>query len=186
MCGQKWLFLKNFLKHPKMLGSIVPSSPFLMNRLLNRIDWNEAGSVVEFGPGVGNFTTEILKRMRPDARLTVIELNYDFVVWLRSTIRDPRLHVAHGSAAAVQSILPRVGCKHIDYAISGIPFSTIPTDVRFRIVEETHRSLGPNGQFMVYQFSRAIHPALARVFRQVDEEFEPFNILPARLFYCAK
>ncbi len=169
-----------------MLGSIVPSSPFLMNRLLNRIDWSRARTLVEFGPGVGNFTTEILKRMRPDARLAAIELNYDFVVWLRASISDPRLHVAHGSAAAVQSVLPRAGCGQIDYAISGIPFSTLPLEMRHQIVEATHLALGPNGQFMVYQFSRAILPALARVFRRVDEDFEPLNILPARLFYCAK
>jgi len=186
MNGHSWLFLKNFFKHPKMLGSVIPSSRFLMNRVLNRIDWENARTIVEFGPGVGNFTQEILKRMRPDARLAAIELNPDFVEWLRATIRDPRLYVFQGSVVDVERVLKKLGCEQADYVISGVPFSTIPPEVRERIVRTTHSVLSREGRLMVYQFSSAVLPSLERVFRKVDRDFEPFNVFPARLFYCAK
>src|SRR5438270_12789360 len=36
------LFAKNFLQHPKMLGSLIPSSRFLVDGLLSKIDWGGA------------------------------------------------------------------------------------------------------------------------------------------------
>ena len=55
------LFARNFFKHPSMLGSVIPSSKFLVKNLLDRIDWDRARVVVEFGPGVGTITREVLK-----------------------------------------------------------------------------------------------------------------------------
>src|SRR5271155_4548200 len=70
--GDVLLFARNFFRHPRMLGSIVPSSRFLIKHLLEPIDWAEARVIVEYGPGVGVITTEILRRMRPDASLIAI------------------------------------------------------------------------------------------------------------------
>src|SRR3712207_8679628 len=38
--GKALLFARNFFRHPRMLGSLVPSSPFLIKRVLRRIDWS--------------------------------------------------------------------------------------------------------------------------------------------------
>ena len=92
------LFAKNFLQHPKMLGSLIPSSRFLVGRLLSKIDWSRARTIVEYGPGVGTISNHILGRMSPQARLIVFEMNEDFVDYLRRAFPDPRLHVVHGSA----------------------------------------------------------------------------------------
>ena len=102
------LFARNFLKYPKLLGSLVPSSPFLVNQLMSKVVWQRAQVVVEYGPGIGNITREILQRMRPDAVLVAIELNSEFVEYLRDEIRDPRLHVVYGSASEVGPILARL------------------------------------------------------------------------------
>ena len=50
------LFAKNFLQHPRMLGSLIPSSRFLVERLLRKVDWKRAKTIVEYGPGVGTIT----------------------------------------------------------------------------------------------------------------------------------
>jgi phospholipid N-methyltransferase len=73
------LFASNFLRNPYMLGSIVPSSRFLVDAVLAAVDWPRARVFVEYGPGVGTFTTEILRRMRSDATLVVIVTNLEFV-----------------------------------------------------------------------------------------------------------
>ena len=57
------LFASNFFKHPKMLGSIIPSSPFLVRRMLGHVDWERTRVLVEYGPGIGTFTREILRQM---------------------------------------------------------------------------------------------------------------------------
>lgn len=182
---QSALFAKNFFRHPRMLGSIIPSSRFLTRRLLREVDWGRARVLVEYGPGVGTFTGEILRRMRPDATLIVLETNPDFVRFLRSTFSDARLQVVHGSAGEVERVLMEHGHEQADYVISGIPFSTIPEAEREAILRSTRSVLRPKGAFLVYQFSPKVLPDLQRVFSRVTREFEPLNVLPAQLFYCA-
>ena len=183
---EQWaLFAKNFFRHPKMLGSIIPSSRFLTSRLLGQVDWASADVIMEYGPGVGTFTAEILRHMRSDAVLIAVETNPEFVAFLRSSLPDPRLHVVHGSAAEVERVLSERGLAGADYVISGIPFSTLPEAEREAILRSTHRALQPRGAFLVYQFSPKVLPDLRRVFSRVTRSFEPLNLLPAQLFYCA-
>lgn len=56
------LFGRTFLRHPRMLGSVVPSSRFLTSRVLRQADWTDTRIVVEAGPGVGTLTTAMLAR----------------------------------------------------------------------------------------------------------------------------
>jgi phospholipid N-methyltransferase len=178
------LFAKNFFQHPRMLGSLIPSSRFLIDRLLARVDWKRARTIVEYGPGVGTITAHILARMSPDARLVVFEMNQDFVTYLRRAFPDARLHVVHGSAEHVQSELERLKLGGVDYIVSGIPFTTMPESLREKIMSESREALNPGGTALVYQFTRAVLPYLKSHFRKIDQDFEPRNILPARLFYC--
>jgi phospholipid N-methyltransferase len=182
--SQALLFARNFFRHPLMLGSIVPSSRFLIRELLTPIDWTRARVIVEYGPGVGGITAEVLRRMRPDALLIAIEMNPDFVSYLRSALSDPRLRVIAGSAESVDEILRRCGCAQADYIISGIPFSTIAAPLRERILHRTRAALAPGGAFLVYQFSTRVLEDLKRVFGYVGRKFEPLNVLPAHLFIC--
>jgi phospholipid N-methyltransferase len=178
------LFGRNFIKHPKMLGSLIPSSRFLVNKVLNEVDWARARVFLEYGPGVGTFTTEILRRMRPDAVVIALETNADFVRFLRGRIHDDRLHVVHGSAADADKALAKLNLSHADYILSGIPYTTIPVGVREVILRKTHSLLHPNGAFLVYQFTRTVLPYLEQVFDSIDQDFEPLNVMPARLFFC--
>jgi phospholipid N-methyltransferase len=182
--GNALLFARNFFRHPRMLGSIVPSSRFLIKQLLEPINWGRARVIVEYGPGVGGITAEVLRRMRPDGTLIAIEMNPDFVTYLRRAITDPRLQVVAGSAAEVEEILGRFGVQRADYIISGIPFSTIPAPVRELILRKTHDVLEPGGAFLVYQFSTRVLQDLKRIFGYVGRKFEPLNVLPAHLFIC--
>jgi phospholipid N-methyltransferase len=182
--GSAWLFALNFFRHPMMLGSIVPSSRFLIRQLLEPVDWGQARVIVEYGPGVGVITTEVLRRMGPDTMLIAIETNPDFVTYLRDSIKDERLHVVEGSAESVDEILRRYGQSNASYIISGIPFSTIPAPVRERILLKTCEVLKPGGSFLVYQFSSRVLQDLQRIFRYVRRKFEPLNVLPAHLFFC--
>jgi phospholipid N-methyltransferase len=182
--GGALLFARNFFRHPRMLGSIIPSSRFLIKQLLEPIDWTQARVIVEYGPGVGGITAEILRRMRPDAMLIAIETNPEFVSYLRSSIQDERLHVVEASAEGVDVILRHYGQSNASYIISGIPFSTIPAPVRERILRKTCEVLEPGGSFLVFQFSTRVLEDLQRIFRYVRRQFEPLNVLPAHLFFC--
>jgi phospholipid N-methyltransferase len=180
------LFAKNFFRHPKMLGSLIPSSRFLIERLLRHIEWDQARVIVEYGPGVGTFTGEILRFMRPDAMLIVVETNPEFVAFLCRSFTDARLRVVHGSAAEVESVLAERGLSSADYVVSGIPLSTLPDSGREEILRSTHRVLSPEGALLVYQFSPKVLPDLRRIFSRVNRSFEPLNVLPAQIFHCSR
>ncbi len=183
---QAGLFLKNFIRHPLMLGSAIPSSRYLIARVLDRVDWKLVNTVVEYGPGVGTFTLPILERMKRDAKLLAIELNGEFVEMVRSQVCDTRLHVAHGSCAEVGRWIRAYHLGTADLVLSGIPYTVLPGDVRQKILIATRDALAKDGTFVVYQYMRAVLPDLQRVFASVEEDFEPLNILPARIFICRK
>ncbi|HET7599472.1 MAG TPA: hypothetical protein VFK09_04235 [Gemmatimonadales bacterium] len=184
--GELILFGGNFLRHPRMLGSVVPSSRFLVRRVLRPIDWARARVVVEYGPGVGTMTGHMLRRMRSDAVLVAMETNAAFVRYLRRRYRDPRLHLTEGSAEDAGAALEALGLDRADYVVSGIPYSTMPGPVREKVLRGSLAMLEDDGVLVVYQFTRAVLPDLRRLYGEVHEAFEPRNVLPARLFYCRK
>jgi len=178
------LFARNFLKSPFMLGSVVPSSSFLVNDMMNQVDWDRARVLVEYGPGVGTFTREILRRMRPDAVLLAIELNTDFVEYLRDHVRDPRFRVVHGSAERVRRVLAEQNLAHADYIISGIPYLNMSDALRREILEESRLALKAEGSMLLFQYTRTLLPYLESSFSSVKLNFQLFNILPALIFHC--
>ena len=124
-----WQFLRGFLKHPVMVGSIIPSSRVLIEKMLGPVDWENTKVFVEYGPGVGTFTRPILEKLGPDATLVTIDTNADFTRYLKESIDDPRLVAVNGSAADVEKILADRGFEKADYVVSGLPFSTLPPGV---------------------------------------------------------
>lgn len=183
---QAGLFLKNFLRHPLMLGSAIPSSRYLISRILDRVDWTRVRTAIEYGPGVGTFTRPILNRLAHDAALLAIELNLDFAALLQNETNDRRLKVAHGSCADVLRWMHAHRLQQAEFILSGIPYTVLNPTLRQRILMATRDALAHDGVFVVYQYTRAVLPDLQQVFSTVEEDFEPLNILPARVYYCRK
>jgi phospholipid N-methyltransferase len=182
--GPLGMFFRGFLKHPVMVGSIIPSSGKLIDKMLSRVDWSRAKVFVEYGPGVGTFCQHILDRMAPDAVFIAIDTNADFITYLRRRIGDSRFHPVEGSAADVREILAKHGCDGADYILSGLPFST--PGVGDKIAAETAAAIRPGGAFLVYQFSPKVRDFIAPHFERIDHGMEVVNIPPAQLYWAWK
>ena len=180
----RWAFLRGFIKHPVMVGSIIPSSNRLIDKMLAPVDWANTKVFVEYGPGVGTFTRPILDRMAADATLVTIDTNAEFTDYLKRDIADPRLVAVTGSAADVEKILSDRGFAHADYVLSGLPFSTLPPGVGMAIGAATSRVIRPGGAFLVYQFSPKVRDFIAPVFERIERGFEWINVPPATLFWA--
>lgn len=178
------MFFKGFLKHPVMVGSIIPSSTVLIEKMLSKVDWANCKLFVEYGPGVGTFCGHILDRMAPDATLIAIDTNPDFIHYLRKTIDDRRFEAVNGSAADVAQIIRDAGHEHADYVLSGLPFSTLPPGVGDAIATATAQVIRPGGAFLVYQFSPKVRDFIAPHFDRIDHGFELWNIPPAQLYWA--
>jgi phospholipid N-methyltransferase len=184
--GPLGMFFRGFIKHPVMVGSIIPSSTKLIEKMLSRVDWANTKVFVEYGPGVGTFCGHILERMAPDATLIAIDTNPDFIQYLGARIPDSRFVPVQGSAADVRTILADRGHAHADYILSGLPFSTLPPGIGPRIASETHAALRTDGAFLVYQFSPKVRDFLVPHFTRIDHDFELINIPPAQLYWAWK
>ena len=180
----RWQFLRGFLKHPVMVGSIIPSSRILIEKMLGPVDWSATKLFVEYGPGVGTFTRPILDKMAPDAKLIAIDTNEDFIDYLNRDIDDERFIAVHGSAADVERIIADHGFAHADYVLSGLPFSTLPPGVGDQIGAATGRAIRDGGAFLVYQFSPKVRDFIAPHFERIERGFEWINVPPATLFWA--
>ena len=179
-----WQFLRGFLKHPVMVGSIIPSSRILIEKMLRPVDWENTRVFVEYGPGVGTFTRPILEQLGPDATLVTIDTNADFTHYLRESIDDPRLVAVTGSAADVERILADRNLGFADYVLSGLPFSTLPPGVGDSIAEATSKVIRPGGAFLVYQFNPKVLDFIKPHFKPIKRGFEWINVPPATLFWA--
>lgn len=182
----QWQFLRGFLKNPVMVGSIIPSSRVLIEKMLGPVDWENTRLFVEYGPGVGTFTRPVLDKLGPDAALVTIDTNPDFTQYLKASIDDPRLIAVNGSAADVEKILADHGFDSADYVLSGLPFSTLPPGVGDAIAEATAKVIRPGGAFLVYQFSPKVLDFIRSHFAPIKRGFEWINVPPATLFWAYK
>ena len=184
LASPKLQFLKEFLKHPVMVGSIIPSSDRLIEKMLGPVDWAATKLFVEYGPGVGTFTRPILDRLASDATLITIDTNADFTAYLKAEIDDERLIAVTGSAADVEKIIAAHDFEHADFVVSGLPFSTLPPGVGDAIGAATSRVIRAGGAFLVYQFSPKVRDFIAPHFERLDRGFEFWNVPPATLFWA--
>lgn len=181
--GPAGVFFRGFLEQPRMVGSIIPSSRFCINAMLEPVDWANCRLFVEYGPGVGTFCRPVLERLAPDAALIVIDTNPLYIDYLKDTIRDSRFTAVLGSAADVEAIVAAHGHDGADYVLSGLPFSTLPEGVGPAIVAATARVVRQGGAFMTYQFSATARDLTARYFPHIETGFAFANIPPCLLVW---
>jgi phospholipid N-methyltransferase len=167
-----------------MVGSVIPSSRVLIEKMLRPVDWENTRLFVEYGPGVGTFTRPILEKLPEDSALVTIDTNPDFTKFLRESIDDPRLIAVTGSAADVGVILADRELGKADYVLSGLPFSTLPPGVGEAIAAATAEAIRPGGAFLVYQFSPKVRDFIKPHFERIDRGFEWVNVPPAVLFWA--
>lgn len=178
------LFLREFVRHPVMVGSIIPSSRRLIERMLAPVEWATTQTFVEYGPGPGTFSSAVLARLAPDARYIAIDTNADFIDYLRATVRDSRFSAVHGSAADVAAIVRDHGATQADQVLSGLPFSTLPPGVGDTIARATAAVLRPGGTFLVYQFNPRVRQFLEPHFAKIGHAMEWWNVPPAQLWWA--
>ncbi len=172
------ILFRRFLARPLQVAYVVPSSKAMVKRVLKRMDFVQAKTIVEFGGGEGCYTREILKHLRPDGRLLVFELDPHLAEHLRKQFHDDsRVLIYESDAAHFRDELHKLGIDHADYVISGIPFSYIEPQKKKEILHAVHDGLKPDGLFCVYQVSMELKRH-ARMFAATEVEYFLANIPP--------
>lgn len=165
----------------------MPSSRFLIAKMLRNIDFNKAKVIVEYGAGNGIFTREILNNMHDDAILLCFEINKEFINQLKK-ISDKRLIITNQSAEHILTILESYQLEEVDYFISSLPLAIMPLVLTNAILINSKKALKTNGLFLQYQYSLNFFKQFKLIFnkKNVVLSFELLNLPPAFIYKCIK
>lgn len=158
------LFLGRFLRSPRSIGAIAPSSPALAAAMVHGVDWDGHKRVVELGPGTGALTAALVACVGPSARILAIDREPVFVERLHE--RWPQIEAVCASASALPIIAGERGLDAVDFIISGLPFASLPAAVTNQIVDGIERTLRPGGTFTTFQYVHAYPMPTALAFRR--------------------
>ena len=180
-------FIYQFFNKPSLVGAIMPSSKFLARNIVNFINFKRKNLVIiEYGPGTGPFTSEIVKKLKDGDKLLLIEQNKKFIENLvQKYNRYQQLTIIEGSVSNVKTILEENKIKQVDYIVSGIPFSSIPKEVTLDIMENTQSIMNNQSLFITFQYSTLKLKLFKRYFDIVSKKFILRNV-PSAYIICMK
>lgn len=191
--GVRWNFFAEFAKRPRSIGAIAPSSKFLARDMLEEIDFESIQTIVEFGPGTGPVSREIMRRATPEITYFAMETNPRFVEHLRREM--PQLPLVADTAANVREHLRERGRETADAIVSGLPFSSFGEALQDQILEAILGALPPGGYFTTLAYFNSLTlPGGIRFHRKLKRSFSEtriskmtwLNLPPAYSYRCRK
>jgi phosphatidylethanolamine/phosphatidyl-N-methylethanolamine N-methyltransferase len=186
-------FFKVFLRAPALTSAIMPSSPWLAERMVADIGLEQAKVVVEIGPGTGAFTRAIQKEISPSTFYLAVEIDKVFASHLKRQF--PRVHIINDSAERLDQHLRDLGHPAADCVLSGLPWAGFKAEEQQRLLGAVVRTLKPGGMMTTYAFNHVAWRSGARNFRKLLEasfsevtttRTEWRNLPPAFVYRCRK
>ena len=186
-----WRFFSAFVRCPRVVGAVAPSSRRLATVMIPPVDLTTADVVVELGAGTGVVTRALCNHIGTHTQLVALELRDPSALRLQRKFSD--VQVVSGSAEHLRQHLDRLGHSHADCIVSGLPWGSMPGDLQRRILDSVEMSLKPGGAFSAMAYIHASRFASARRFRQeLERRFGKVsvspvvwaNLPPAFVYYC--
>ncbi len=173
-------FFMQFIRHPRTIGAVAPSGKALAAKMMEPVSFQRAKCIVEYGPGTGVFTRELIRRRKKSTKLMIIEKNRAFYLKLKKELEGENgVFLVHGSAEQVNAYLEAYGIETADYILSGLPFTSLPEAVSERILKATQTAIGDKGRFITFQYSLAKQSFFTKYFALTGRLLEFKNVPPA-------
>jgi phosphatidylethanolamine/phosphatidyl-N-methylethanolamine N-methyltransferase len=170
-------FLRRFLRRPKHVASVWPSSRYLAQQMFRDLDLKTGDLVLEYGPGTGAFTVEVerLRRIGIGLRYFGVEKDpgmYDFLVH-----RFPDLDFVLGDAADIVEICAANDLPPAAAVISGLPLMFIDRSTLLGIFTGTSACLRADGVFRTFSYAHSYPTRVAGELRDLMSLcFEEYHI----------
>ncbi|HBC86702.1 MAG TPA: methyltransferase [Lentisphaeria bacterium] len=185
--------LKEFVRDPAGIGTIMPSSRQLAKVMTSEIGLERAETVVEVGPGSGVFTSKILKLISPKAKYFLVELNPRIHRHLSE--KYPKIKIYNESAENLPELIKKEKINSVDVVVSGLPWVSFPHELQVKLLEAIYKCMTKGGRFTTYGYihgkimprGQAIKKLLKTKFHTVETtEIIWQNIPPAFVYRCRK
>ncbi|SMQ86845.1 Phospholipid N-methyltransferase [Bacillus sp. OV166] len=178
-------FIKQFIKHPRTVGAVIPSSKQLAKQMIAPIQFANAKSIVEYGPGTGIFTEQLIEHKEDKTVLLVIESNEGFYDTLKDRYCGFRnVHIIHDSAERIDRYIQEYQVSKVNYIVSGLPFTSLPISVSKNILMKTKDILENKGEFITFQYSQFKKEFFESFFTHIEVKKVHWNVPPAYVFIC--
>ncbi len=145
------LFFRQWLRSPKSMGSVTPSSKVLARALTEAVVWRPGQTVVELGAGTGPITQGLIDGGLPPDAIMTIELDRSLVDYLRA--RFPKVRVVHGDATRMDELVQEQGVEDVSTIISGLPMVNMPFEFQRAIIEPAFKILKGDGFMLQYSYA---------------------------------
>ena len=143
------LFLKRWAANPLQMGSVVPSSPALCNRVAAQVRRAPDEAVLELGAGTGVISRALIASGVPANQLFAMEIVADMASHLRQIL--PGAHVLTGDARNLPDLLPASWHGRIGTVVCGIPLVLLPLVEQRRFIDAIE-SVAPGRGFLHYSY----------------------------------
>jgi phosphatidylethanolamine/phosphatidyl-N-methylethanolamine N-methyltransferase len=186
--GRGLRFVEAFLREPFKVGALWPSSSALSRAVVASCEFGPGDTVVELGPGTGNFTELLLDRLGGRGRLVAMEISSTNIDVLRQ--RFAPCEIIHDSA---EDLARYVEPRSAQCVVSGLAWGNMLPAMQDRILGAVLDSLTPDGQFVAFGYIHAKwFPTSIRFRRRLLENFHQVeatpivwrNLPPAFVYRC--
>ncbi|NEW09253.1 methyltransferase domain-containing protein [Paenibacillus sp. SYP-B3998] len=180
---QYLMFLQKFIQNPKQIGSVLPSSRFLANKMVQSVPWSEVGSVAELGSGTGAVTRFIKSSVSDSTKVFLFENDETMKANLQKQYPS---FACHTNACYLTNVINHHGIHQLDCIISGLPFFNFPRELRETLIDQIIKALKPGGYFVAFQYSLQMKKHLVSAFDIERINLVPLNFPPAFVYVCRK
>jgi phosphatidylethanolamine/phosphatidyl-N-methylethanolamine N-methyltransferase len=174
------MFFRRWLANPMQMGSVVPSSAALCQRIVRQVRRGPDEAVLELGAGTGVISRALLASGLPPERLIVVEIVPEMAAHLRRVL--PGALVIEGDARVLTDLVPARWHGRIGTVICGIPLVLLPRAEQRRHIAAIE-AVAPGRGFLHFSYC-ATSPLAARKLRLTArrEAWTPLNFPPASVW----
>lgn len=188
--AQTWTFFRQWLKNPRGVAAISPSSQQLARQMMSELP-RGARRVIELGGGTGVFTRALLGHGIAPADLLVLELNEELHQHLQRHF--PQVHVACADARDLADVAKAHGFHGeapADAIVSGLGLLSMPRQTQYDILGSAFDCLQPQGRFVQFTYGPA-NPVAREVIEDLGlnarrGSFTWWNVPPATVYVYSR
>jgi phospholipid N-methyltransferase len=186
MQSQMLLFMSQYIKNPNSIGSILPSSKYLAEKMVEKIDFDKAKYIVEYGPGTGVITEYLIKNRKRDTLIMLFENNEKFCNLLKNKYsNEPNLLIINESPICLEEYLIKYNVPWLDYVVSSIPLTKMSIQEATSILYTTKKQFLPSSRFITCQYFTNKKGLFSAYFKKIEITKEIKNIPPANILHCS-